>query len=174
LNPDEKSKYEEMAAKDKERYKEEMVDYVPPPAKLESSSPNMKGKGKGKAKAKKDPNAPKRPTTSFLYFSVEMRPKIKEKNPEMTFGELGKKIGELFRALTPDEKEKYETKAKEDKIRYTKELAAYNGKKVAPKEDDDDSDEDDKAKKVDSSNDDSDGLNDAGDDDDDDDDSDDE
>jgi hypothetical protein len=115
-------------------------------------------KGDKDKKPKKDPNAPKRAMTSFLQFSNEQRPKIKTEHPSMTFGELGKKIGEMFRALSAEEKEKYEKLAKIDKERYKKQMSEY--KEASSKA---------QAK----GGDDSDGLDDAGDDDDDDDDDDD-
>lgn len=79
-----------MARKDKERYKKEMANYVPP-SESESedeSGSNKKGKGKKTTKKKKDPNAPKRGKSSFMFFSTEQRSKIKEENPTATFGEL--------------------------------------------------------------------------------------
>lgn len=42
----------------------------------------------GKKKPAKDPNAPKRALTAYIIFSNENRPKIKEANPDATFGEL--------------------------------------------------------------------------------------
>ncbi|EEC49781.1 predicted protein, partial [Phaeodactylum tricornutum CCAP 1055/1] len=74
----------------------------------------------------KDPNAPKKAMTSFFYFLNEMRPKIKQENPDMSFGELGKKAGELFRALSTNQKEKYEKMAKSDKLRFKEEMSKYN------------------------------------------------
>lgn len=79
LDDEERKKYDDMAKKDKERYDEEMKDYTPPKT---SGSP---GKSKGK---KKDPNAPKRATTAFMYFSNAMRKKLKEENPDISFGDL--------------------------------------------------------------------------------------
>jgi HMG (high mobility group) box len=135
-----------------------MSDYMPPPS---ASSPTS-----GK-KVKKDPNAPKRAMTSFFFFSNEVRSKIKQENPDLSFGELGKKIGEMFRELSPADKEKYEKLATNDTLRYKKELAAHKSK------DDDDSDDDDavvKPKRGDDDDDDdddsdADGLNDENDDD---------
>ena len=69
-------------------------------------------KGKAKGKAKKDPNAPKRGKSSFMFYSTEMRAKIKEENPDLSFGDLGRKIGEMFKALSPEEKAKCEGAAK--------------------------------------------------------------
>lgn len=39
-------------------------------------------------KPKKDPNAPKRSTSSYILWMGDNRSKIKEKNPEMSFGDL--------------------------------------------------------------------------------------
>jgi hypothetical protein len=136
LSPNDKVKYETMATADKERYKDAMKDYVPPP----SSSPT---KASGKKNPTKDPNAPKRATTSFFFFSNAMRAKVKAENPSITFGELGKKIGQMFKALSPKEKSKYEEMAKQDKVRAKKEMSAYKGEKPSQDSDDDDDDDDD-------------------------------
>ena len=136
MGPEEKKKYEDMAAEDKLRYKKDMASYTPPASA---------GKSPGKsAKKKKDPNAPKRATTSFFAYSMEMRPKIKEENPDISFGDLGKKIGEMFRNLSAEEKEKYEAIAAKDKERYAQEMKAYKAGQSKQKStngsDDDDSD----------------------------------
>ena len=148
MDSDDKAKYEAMAKQDKARYATEMKSYSP-----------VKGASTAASKKKaKDPNAPKRALTSFMFFSSEMRPKIKEEDPDLSFGDIGKKLGELFRALSPEEKEKYDAMARKDKDRYDRAMAAYKnqGSSAAAEDDDDDSDAD--------------GLNDDNDDDDDDDD----
>ena len=149
-----------MAAADKVRYENEMKDYVPPKGGVDTASSSNKNK-KGKVQ-KKDPNAPKKPLSSFMIFSNEVRAQIKKDHPEMTFGELGKKIGELFRALSSDKKLKYEDLAKKEKEKYKQAMIAFENKKQgATKDNDDDEDDDD---------DDDDGLDDEDDEDDDDDD----
>ncbi len=40
-----------------------------------------------------------RGTTSFMFFSIENRPTVKDENPEMTFGDLGKELGRLWKEL---------------------------------------------------------------------------
>jgi HMG (high mobility group) box len=42
-----------------------------------------------------------------MLFSKENRTKVKEENPEMTFGQIGKKLGEMWRALTDKEKQDF-------------------------------------------------------------------
>lgn len=130
-----------MAKSDKERYKTEMKDYTPPD---DSDDDDGGGKKKPKKKrAKKDPNAPKRGLTSFFLFSSEMRPKIKEQYPDMAFGDIGKKLGELFKELSPEEKAKYDEKAAKDKQRYADEMKAYESKKAVDDGVDDDDNDDD-------------------------------
>mmetsp|Transcript_26276 Transcript_26276/g.61084 ORF Transcript_26276/g.61084 Transcript_26276/m.61084 type:complete len:133 (+) Transcript_26276:223-621(+) len=40
------------------------------------------------AKPKKDPNKPKRNMSAFFLYSQALRPKVKEENPEVAFGEI--------------------------------------------------------------------------------------
>jgi hypothetical protein len=63
-----------------------MKDYEPP------AGTAVAAKGKKKAKAKKDPNAPKRGYSSFMFFSNEVRAKVKEDNPEFSFGDIVSRV----------------------------------------------------------------------------------
>lgn len=101
-----------------------------------------------KKRAKKDPNAPKRPTTAYFYFMNENRARLKKENPSLTFGELGKLLGEQYKKLSGTEKKKYEDLAAEDKKRYKKEMESFESKskdnskvpQTVKKESDDDED----------------------------------
>ena len=42
----------------------------------------------GSGKKKKDPNAPKKPKSSFMFFSKAKRAEVKAANPDASFGEL--------------------------------------------------------------------------------------
>jgi structure-specific recognition protein 1 len=128
-------------AKEKERYAREMKDYTP------EERFGSKETGKTK-KAKKDPNAPKGAKGAFMYFSSEYRDKIKEENPNISFGEIGRALGEKWKVISSEEKAKFEEMAKKDKERHRREMAEYNAKqKSADKDsdgmDDDDDDDDD-------------------------------
>lgn len=46
---------------------------------------------------------------AYHLFAKEMRPKLKEENPNLSFKELPKEIGALWRALSDDEKAKYKS-----------------------------------------------------------------
>ena len=57
-----------------------MEDYEPP-----AGIATSKTKG---AKKKKDPNAPKRGQSSFMFFSAEVRSTVKSENPDFGFGDI--------------------------------------------------------------------------------------
>jgi hypothetical protein len=52
----------------------------------------------------------KKPLSGFMLFSKENRAGIKEENPEITFGQIGKKLGEMWRALDDKEKESFKSR----------------------------------------------------------------
>ena len=78
---------------------------------------------KGVKKSKKDESKVKRPVSAFMYFSQEKRPELKKNNPSMGFGDLGKKLGEMWHALKDEEKKPFLQKAAKDKERYEAEKA---------------------------------------------------
>ncbi|GFE55463.1 high mobility group protein [Babesia ovis] len=82
-------------------------------------------------KAKKDPNAPKRALSSYMFFAKEKRVEIIAKHPEIAkdVAAVGKMIGSAWNALSEAEKKPYEKKADEDRARYEREKAEYSGKK---------------------------------------------
>ena len=128
LNAGDKEKYESMAREDRKRYLGEMDNYSPQKgSKQDVAKKNKKG-GNGKEKKEKDPNAPKRGTTSFFFFMKDARAALKEENPDLKVTEMTKLLGERFKALSDVEKAKYEKKAKKDKDRYQEEMVAYQKK----------------------------------------------
>jgi hypothetical protein len=42
-----------------------------------------------------------------MLFSKEHRAKVKEENPDLTFGGIGKELGSMWRALSDKEKQAY-------------------------------------------------------------------
>ena len=49
---------------------------------------------------------PKRKPNAYMNFVKENRPKIVKENPDMGFTDIGRKLGEMWRELTDDEKKK--------------------------------------------------------------------
>ncbi|KAL8719095.1 MAG: hypothetical protein Q9225_003854 [Loekoesia sp. 1 TL-2023] len=77
-------------------------------------------------KKKKDPNAPKRGLSAYMFFANDNRESVREENPGITFGQVGKVLGEKWKALNSKQREPYEARAKADKDRYESEKASYN------------------------------------------------
>jgi high mobility group protein B2 len=135
LTPEEKATWEARAQQDKARYDAEIAAYVPPPGHdargvlIEDHRPRKRNK-----RGPKDPAAPKRASGAYVFFTNEMRPKVLQEFPGIKFVDLGKVLGERWRALTPEEKKRFEEVATEDKIRFQMEMQQYtaNQQAVAP------------------------------------------
>jgi len=76
-------------------------------------------------KKKKDPNAPKRGLSAYMFFANEQRENVRAENPGIAFGQVGKVLGERWKALSEKQRGPYEAKAVTDKKRYEDEKAAY-------------------------------------------------
>lgn len=77
-------------------------------------------------KANKDQHRPKHPSSSFMIFANEIRDKLRKQNPNLTIIEIGKLIGEKWRQLGDNKKEKYIKKFEESKKIYLEEMSKYN------------------------------------------------
>ncbi|GAB4821853.1 hypothetical protein N2152v2_008899 [Parachlorella kessleri] len=137
----------EMVEEAAEPKTKKVAEAKPKAAKKERAPKKEKApKGEGKAKrAKKDKDAPKRALSAFMFFSNAVRDDVKKENPGVTFGEVGKLIGERWKSLSDEEKKPYQDQAEKDKTRAKKERDAYEGKQKAAKEVDEDEEGSDEA-----------------------------
>ncbi|KAJ3253307.1 FACT complex subunit [Boothiomyces macroporosus] len=87
-----------------------------------------------KRQKKEKKEGPKRAMTSFLYFCRDYRGKIKEKNPGMSLGEIGKELGIQWKNVSAEEKQIYEDLANQDKERYQRELKEFKSGGAVKKE----------------------------------------
>ncbi|KAL8805804.1 MAG: hypothetical protein Q9182_001716 [Xanthomendoza sp. 2 TL-2023] len=94
--------------------------------KEKTTTRKTKAKAETGGKKKKDPNAPKRGLSAYMFFANDNRETVREENPGISFGQVGKVLGEKWKALSAKQREPYEAKAKKDKERYETEKAAYN------------------------------------------------
>jgi len=79
-----------------------------------------------KAKKPKDKNAPKRPCSSFILFSNDMRDQVRsEMGPEATFGQIGARISQMWNVCSDENKMHYQDKAAAAKAQYAQTLAEY-------------------------------------------------
>merc|ERR1711972_1138570 len=82
-------------------------------------------KAEKKEKKKKDPNAPKRPLAAYMFFCQEKRSVVKEEQPDISFGEVGKVLGKMWADADEATKKKFTDMAEKDKVRYVKEMKDY-------------------------------------------------
>ena len=116
---DVKAKYQKLADEDKVRFKEEMDNYVP--GEVDEKENTKKGK--------KPKDAPKSARSAYIFFSQDMRPIVKEENPEMKSKEIMTELGKRWKEFKDsDDAKKYIDMAQEDKERYNEEMKAYKEK----------------------------------------------
>jgi hypothetical protein len=112
LPADERAHWDDVAAKDKQRYMAEKASYTGPwqvPWK----------------RAKKDPSAPKRPMSAFLYFSQGRRRTIKDANPKMKNTEVSRLLGEMWRAAPEEERKPHIDNEKVERGKYKIAIAEW-------------------------------------------------
>lgn len=91
---------------------------------------------KRRKRTPRDASAPKRSSGAYVFFTNYMRPIIWKQQPNLKFVELGKVLGQKWRALSKEDRAPYEKLAEEDKARYQREIKAYNEKKEMEEEKD--------------------------------------
>mmetsp|Transcript_24550 Transcript_24550/g.28959 ORF Transcript_24550/g.28959 Transcript_24550/m.28959 type:complete len:429 (-) Transcript_24550:132-1418(-) len=152
-DPTQRQKFMSMAKYDKVRFENEMISFEEEKAALslyyskqkedaamefyeahiaaQTAIDNADANKKGKKNVKKDPEAPKRPISSYFYFASEKRDAVKKKNGDVSITEISKLLGVMWNKLEKGKKgkngtKKYDDLAAKDKIRYTVEKAAYD------------------------------------------------
>lgn len=78
-----------------------------------------------KPKEKKDKNAPKSPSNPYIIFSREKRSSLQDKYPDMGPKGITQKLGEMWKEMSEEDKEKYVKDAEQDKERYKEEMTKY-------------------------------------------------
>ncbi|XP_030549679.1 high mobility group B protein 6 [Rhodamnia argentea] len=150
--------YEEMAKKNKEKYMEEMEGYKQKKQeeaenvrkeeeeqmklqkqealqllKKKEKTENIIKKTKQNRQKKKnaDPNKPKKPASSFIFFSKEARKRLMEERPGTANSTLNALISVKWKEMGDEEKGIWNVRAAEAKAAYQKELEECNKKAAA-------------------------------------------
>lgn len=97
---------------------------------LEKRINNLEIKIKSKNKVK-DPDAPKKPITGYIYFNKHKIDDYKKKNPDQKLKVtlISKQSGQEWKNMSDIEKDKFLKMAIKDKKRYEKEIILYNKNK---------------------------------------------
>ena len=80
-----------------------------------------------RTRRKKDPNAPKRPKSAFIFFMMKNRIQIiaaRQLNKKRVT-EIGKAVGEAWRSLSAADRKEYDVAAAADKLRYAQENSDF-------------------------------------------------
>jgi len=107
------------------------------PAAPKRAAPKKVAKKPARKRAKKDKNAPKNPTTAYMYYSKEKRAELQEKHKGIKFGDLSKQISASWKTLSDEDKKPYVKLHEQDKVRHQQAMKNY----TKPSESSDDSDE---------------------------------
>jgi hypothetical protein len=60
-----------------------------------------------------------------MFYAQDQREQVKKDNPDISFGQIGKVLGEQWKNMTDAAKKPFELKAQKDKERYESEKARY-------------------------------------------------
>ena len=71
---------------------------------------------------------PKGPVNVYMLFAGAHRAAVKEENPSLTLGELGKELGARYKNLSGEQLAHWQQQAVADKARYERELAEFKSK----------------------------------------------
>jgi hypothetical protein len=136
LSEKKKAKYQTEAAADKLRYQEEMKGYVRPSddelMKQKINQKKRRGpKGDKKPRKKKEPGAPKKALSAYMFFVKEKRSEVKAENPEMSTQDIAKEMGRLWKEDFASEEARaaWVEMAQYDKERYAHANAEFLEKK---------------------------------------------
>jgi hypothetical protein len=109
LSDKKKKPYEKLAEEDKERYAEDMKNYVP-----SEEEKAKKSKKEKKVSSKRSPSA-------YLLFCKDNRDKVKNANPEKKTTEITTILGKMWTDLSEKKKKPYVEKAEKLKEEFKKE-----------------------------------------------------
>ena len=79
-----------------------------------------------KLKPKKDPDEPKKPRNSYMYYCDTERKELLTTHPKMLLGQQSKTLGNKWSKINNEEKKVYIDKANNDRTRYEEEIEKYN------------------------------------------------
>jgi len=122
LSLEDRAVWDQKAKEDKERYNLEKASYTGPwqvPWK----------------RAKKDPSAPKRPMSAFLFFSQDKRRMIKGENPGMRNTEISRVLGEMWKEASDEMKSPHVEREARERAKYKLDIARWRKEDCVRKED---------------------------------------
>jgi len=86
------------------------------------------------SKKARDPDAPKRAASSYIFFQNDLRQELRKQHPDFTPAEIMTRVSKQWAEMTPEQKAPYERLQAEAKQRWEAEKRAYDERRgiVAP------------------------------------------
>ena len=109
IKPEEKSIYQDLARKDKERYLQEKKDFL-----LAHPSETLVNRTKK--------NHVRKPCSGYGFFVKKKSPQVREENPNLEAGDILKKIAKEWKNLSEQQRNVYKEMGANDKERKIKKL----------------------------------------------------
>ncbi|KAI9193045.1 uncharacterized protein BJ171DRAFT_480902 [Polychytrium aggregatum] len=111
---DDRIKYNDMAKEMKKEW-----------SQIQKTAGGKKRKRMEKAAMAGQLEKPKHPTSAFIFYLLEVRKIYHAQNPKDSIGQISKRISEAWKGLDEAERRKWMDVAKNDQLRYAKEMEAY-------------------------------------------------
>lgn len=111
ISEKDKAWYQNMAGKDKERYRREMEEMNKLKQAHQLDDTNLK--------------RPKKCLSSYMIFVREVRAKVTQEFPDMNALDVMKEVGRRWQSITKEDKDYYQALADKDKERFKKENQKY-------------------------------------------------
>jgi uncharacterized protein YodC (DUF2158 family) len=142
LSKDEKKVYEEQSSELKKQYEVAKAEYLKnnkadevveddiesvDTAELEAKSKDeVAPKTVKKKRSKKNPLAPKKGLSAYMFFCTSKRTELKKSQPKMTVPEMGKVLGKMWQDISVKDKASFDEMAMKDKERYKSAMEKFN------------------------------------------------
>merc|ERR1719219_2454395 len=122
----EKEPFVQKAEKLKAKYESAKAKYIKSSGykKFQEELKEWKAKA-AKKPFPKDPDAPKRPMSSYMFFVNEQRPYVVSEHPDMKATDVLRELGKRWSKLSSKQQAPYVVMQKEAKEQYAEELARY-------------------------------------------------
>ncbi|GMM46368.1 Hmo1 protein [Pichia kluyveri] len=92
---------------------------------LDNDNDNDDGSNKKKRRIKRDPNAPKKPLTSYILFYNHLRGAVAAKDSSLSQTDIAKEISKQWKEMSDDDKSYWRQLYEDDKLRYDTEMIQY-------------------------------------------------